>query len=160
MREMGGRYGRCPARLMIAELRRPPPEWLLGYLLVDSVHPGDLDQVKGVYHIQSRDGSLLFNSIGQLQMPESAAFSRHSRLERRTHMASTNQSSCNGVPLEVATVGLELAKTTVHFVGLDATGQLLTRRQHSKGTLLEVNSKVSPGRIGMGACYGIHHLGR
>ena len=26
-------------------------------------------------------------------------------------------------------------------------------------TLLEVNSKVRPCRIGMGACYGIHHLG-
>jgi len=160
VREMGGRYGRCLARLMIAELRRPPPEGLPGYLLVDSVHPGDLDQGKGVYHIQAWDGSLLFDSIGQLQMPESAAFSCHSRLERRTHMASTSQSSRNGVPLEVATVGLELTKTTVHFVGLDATGQLLTRRQHSKGTLLEVNSKVRSCRIGMGAGYGIHHLGR
>ena len=39
VREMGGRYGRCPARLMIAELRRPPPEGLLDCLRVDSVHP-------------------------------------------------------------------------------------------------------------------------
>ena len=75
-------------------------------------------------------------------------------------MASTSQSSRNGVPLEVATVGLELTKTTVHFVGLDATRQLLTRRQHSKDTLLEVNSKVRSCRTGMGAGYGIHYLGR
>ena len=66
-----------------------------------------------------------------------------------TIMASTQQSSRKSVCKEVATIGLDLAKTTVHFVGLDATGCVLTRRQYSKGKLLEVTAKMGPCRIGM-----------
>ena len=75
-------------------------------------------------------------------------------------MASTKQSSGTSVLKEVVTLGLDLAKTTVYFVGLDATGQVLTRRQYSKGKLLEVAAKMGPCRIGMEACCGSHHLGR
>ena len=75
-------------------------------------------------------------------------------------MTSTKQSSGTSVLKEVATLGLDLAKTAVHFVGLDATGQVLTRRQYSKGKLLEVTAKLGPCRIGMKACCGSHHLGR
>ena len=75
-------------------------------------------------------------------------------------MASTKQSSGTSVLKEVGTLGLDLAKTTAHFVGLDATGQVLTRRQYSKGKLLEVTAKMGPCRIGMEACCGSHHLGR
>ncbi len=75
-------------------------------------------------------------------------------------MASTKQSSRKSELKEVVTIGLDLAKTTVHCVGLDATGQVLTRRQYSKGKLLEVTAKMSPCRIGMEACCGAHYLGR
>ena len=75
-------------------------------------------------------------------------------------MASTKQSSRTSVLKEVVTIGLDLAKTTVHFVGLDVTGQVLRRRQYSKGKLLEVTAKMGPCRIGMEACCGSHHLGR
>ena len=75
-------------------------------------------------------------------------------------MGSTKQSSGTSVLKEVGTLGLNLAKTTAHFVGLDATGHVLTRRQYSKGKLLEVTAKLGPCRIGMEACCGAHHLGR
>lgn len=39
----------------IGERRRPSPEGQPGYLRVDTVHQGDLDGVKGVYHINAVD---------------------------------------------------------------------------------------------------------
>ena len=75
-------------------------------------------------------------------------------------MASTNHPSHTSVLKEVATVGLDLAKTAVHFVGLDASGQVITRRLYSKDKLLKVTATMNPCRIGMEACCGAHHLGR
>ncbi len=75
-------------------------------------------------------------------------------------MASTKPASRKSVLKEVATVGLDLAKTTVHFVGLGPTGQVLTRRQYSKAKLLEITATMGPCRIGMEACCGAHYLGR
>ncbi len=75
-------------------------------------------------------------------------------------MASSKQSSRTRVLKEVVTIGLDLAKTTVHFVGLDETGQVLTRRKYSKSKVLEVTAKMRPCRIGIEACCGSHHLGR
>ena len=75
-------------------------------------------------------------------------------------MASTQRASRKSVLNQVTTIGLDLAKTTVHFVGLNPAGQVLTRRQYSKGKLLEVTATVGPCRIGMEACCGAHHLGR
>ena len=60
----------------------------------------------------------------------------------------------------MATIRLDLAKTSVHFVGLDASGRVLTRLRYSKVKLAEVTAKMDPCRIGMEACCGAHHLGR
>ena len=61
---------------------------------------------------------------------------------------------------EVVKIGLDLAKSTVHFVGLNTAGQVLTRRQYSRGKLLEVTATMASCRIGMEACCESHHLGR
>ena len=44
-----------PTPVSIGERRRPEPEGRPGYLRVDTVHQGDLDGVKGVYHINAVD---------------------------------------------------------------------------------------------------------
>ena len=75
-------------------------------------------------------------------------------------MASTAHPSRRSVLKEVATIGLDLAKTAVHFVGLDTSGQVFTRRLYSKDKLLKVTATMSPCRIGMETCCGAHHLGR
>ena len=76
------------------------------------------------------------------------------------NMTNTPRLSRRSVLNEVATIGLDLAKNSVFFVGLDASGQVRTRRQYSKTKLLAVTSALSPCRIGMEACCGAHHLGR
>ena len=44
-----------PRTVKIGERRKPNPEGEPGYLRVDSVHQGDLDGVKGLYHINAVD---------------------------------------------------------------------------------------------------------
>jgi hypothetical protein len=44
-----------PAKVMIGERRRPEPNGKPGYIRIDTVHQGDLDGVKGVYHINAVD---------------------------------------------------------------------------------------------------------
>ena len=44
-----------PARVRIGERRKPRAEGRPGFLRIDTVHQGDLDGVKGVYHINAVD---------------------------------------------------------------------------------------------------------
>ena len=54
-------------QVTIAERRRPRPQGLPGYLRVDSVHQGDLGQVKGVYHINMVDEVTQFQFVGSVE---------------------------------------------------------------------------------------------
>jgi len=44
-----------PKRLKIGERRKPQPHGQPGYIRIDTVHQGDLDKQKGVYHINAVD---------------------------------------------------------------------------------------------------------
>lgn len=44
-----------PTQVAIGKRRRPQPEGQPGYLRIDTVHQGDLDGIKGVYHINAVD---------------------------------------------------------------------------------------------------------
>ena len=57
----GYRRHRCqvdktrPAKSAIGERRKPAPDGRPGWLRVDTVHQGDLDRIKGLYHINAVD---------------------------------------------------------------------------------------------------------
>ena len=53
-----------PAKISIAERRRPDPQGRPGYLRVDTVHQGDWDGHKGVYHINSVDAVTQWEVVG------------------------------------------------------------------------------------------------
>ena len=53
-----------PTRIAIGERRRPEPQGRPGYLRVDTVHQGDLDGVKGVYHINIVDEVTQWEIVG------------------------------------------------------------------------------------------------
>lgn len=50
--------------MAIGERRKPNPEHKPGYLRVDTVHPGDLDGIKGVYHINAVDQETQWQVLG------------------------------------------------------------------------------------------------
>ena len=56
-----------PVRVNIGERRRPRPEGRPGFLRVDSVHQGDLDRLKGLYHINLVDEITQFQFIGSVE---------------------------------------------------------------------------------------------
>jgi transposase InsO family protein len=53
-----------PTKVSIAERRRPEPQGRPGYLRVDTVHQGDWDGHKGVYHINSVDAVTQWEVVG------------------------------------------------------------------------------------------------
>ncbi len=56
-----------PVKVNIGERRKPFPEGRPGFLRVDSVHQGDLDGVKGLYHINLVDEVTQFQFIGSVE---------------------------------------------------------------------------------------------
>lgn len=55
-----------PVQVMIGERRRPDPQGKPGYLRVDTVHQGDMDGVKGVYHINAVDEVTQWQVVGSV----------------------------------------------------------------------------------------------
>ena len=62
-----------PAAVAIGERKRPQPEGRPGFLRVDSVHQGDLDGVKGVYHINAVDEVTQWQVVGAVSQISEAA---------------------------------------------------------------------------------------
>ena len=60
----------------------------------------------------------------------------------------------------MATVGIDLAKTVLHAVAMDAGGKVVQRRKLDRGRLLEWLANQGPCLVGMEACAGAHHLAR
>lgn len=56
-----------PIKTNIGERRKPFPEGRPGFLRVDSVHQGDLDGVKGIYHINLIDEVTQFQFVGSVE---------------------------------------------------------------------------------------------
>lgn len=56
-----------PVRVAIGERRKPRPQGRPGFLRVDSVHQGDLDGIKGLYHINLVDEVTQFQFVGSVQ---------------------------------------------------------------------------------------------
>lgn len=56
-----------PVQVAIGERRQPYPQGRPGYLRVDSVHQGDLDGLKGLYHINLVDEVTQFQFVGSLE---------------------------------------------------------------------------------------------
>jgi transposase InsO family protein len=56
-----------PTPIAIGERRKPEPEGRAGYLRVDTVHQGDLDGVKGVYHINLVDEVTQWEIVGAVE---------------------------------------------------------------------------------------------
>lgn len=56
-----------PVKIQIGERRKPAPQGSPGFLRVDSVHQGDLDGIKGLYHINLVDEVTQFQFVGSVE---------------------------------------------------------------------------------------------
>jgi transposase len=62
--------------------------------------------------------------------------------------------------MELFTLGIDLAKTTFHLVGMNQRGEVLVRKRLSRTQLLHFTANLKVELIGMEACGGSHFLGR
>ena len=60
----------------------------------------------------------------------------------------------------VTTIGLDIAKSVFQVHGVDATGQVLVRRQFKRRYVLAFFQKLPPCLIGIEACASSHHWSR
>lgn len=62
--------------------------------------------------------------------------------------------------MQIASIGIDLGKTTFHLVALGPAGQVLVRRRFSQKQLLIFTANLVSSLIGLEACSGAHFLGR
>jgi transposase len=58
--------------------------------------------------------------------------------------------------MEIHTIGIDLAKTIFHLVGVNARGEVVVRKKCSRNQLLRFTSNLRVSLIGMEACGGSH----
>ena len=61
--------------------------------------------------------------------------------------------------MQVASVGIDLGKTTFHLVALDDHGNIVIKRKFSRKQLLAYTANLPSALIGIEACSGAHFLG-
>ena len=61
--------------------------------------------------------------------------------------------------MHIASIGIDLGKTTFHLVALGAHGKLLLRKKFSRVQLLAYTANLPSSLIGLEACAGAHRLG-
>lgn len=66
-RARGRKAATCATKTKIGLRRRPDPQGLPGFIRVDTVHQGDRDGVKGLYHINAVDEVTQFESVGSVE---------------------------------------------------------------------------------------------
>jgi DNA-binding transcriptional ArsR family regulator len=66
-RQRGSMDKTRPVQVAIGQRRKPHPDGRPGFLRVDSVHQGDLDGIKGLYHINLVDEVTQFQFVGSVE---------------------------------------------------------------------------------------------
>ena len=61
--------------------------------------------------------------------------------------------------MQIASVGIDLGKTTFHLVALGERNKVLVRKKFSRAPLLTYTANLPASLIGLEACAGAHFLG-
>ena len=62
--------------------------------------------------------------------------------------------------MQIATIGIDIGKSSFHIVGLDVRGEIVLRRRCTRKQLMRDLVNLPPCLVGMEACCGAHHLGQ
>jgi transposase len=61
--------------------------------------------------------------------------------------------------MQIASIGIDLGKTTFHLVALDDHGAIVIRKKFSRKQLLAYTANLSASLVGIEACSGAHFIG-
>jgi transposase len=62
--------------------------------------------------------------------------------------------------MHIASIGIDIGKTTFHLVALNEHGSIVVRKKFSRSALLTYTANLSSSLIGMETCGGAHFLAR
>jgi transposase len=62
--------------------------------------------------------------------------------------------------MQIASIGIDIGKTTFHLVALNEHGSIVVRKKFSRSALLTYTANLSSSLIGMETCGGAHYLAR
>ena len=81
---------------------------------------------------------------------------------RRHHRAKATAvaQSQGGHPMQISTVGIDLAKRVFQIHGVDQDGNVVLRKQLRRAQVLNFLAKLPPCLVGMEACGTSHYWGR
>src|SRR6516162_3521603 len=63
------------------------------------------------------------------------------------------------ITMHIASIGIDLGKTTFHLVALGERNKILVRRKFSRSQLLAYTANLPASLIGLEACAGAHFMG-
>src|SRR5271166_5756467 len=61
--------------------------------------------------------------------------------------------------MQIASIGIDLGKTTFHLVALDDSGKVVARKKFTRKQLLAYTANLQSSLIGIEACGGAHFIG-
>src|SRR5271166_5654577 len=61
--------------------------------------------------------------------------------------------------MQIASIGIDLGKTTFHLVALDDSGKVVARKKFTRKQLLAYTANLQSSLIGIEACAGAHFIG-
>src|SRR5262244_446373 len=61
--------------------------------------------------------------------------------------------------MHIASIGIDLGKTTFHLIALGERNKILLRKRFSRSQLLAYTARLPLSLIGLEACAGAHYLG-
>src|SRR5262245_23157229 len=61
---------------------------------------------------------------------------------------------------KLSVVGIDLAKSLFHLVGMDERGKIILRQRLARGEVMSFMAKLPRGLVGMEECGGAHSWGR
>jgi len=61
--------------------------------------------------------------------------------------------------MQIASIGIDLGKTTFHLVALDDHGNIVIRKKFSRRQLLAYTANLPTSLVGIEACSGAHFIG-
>src|SRR6202045_3720967 len=83
-----------------------------------------------------------------------------SRQRDSDRLIVVNESHQGAVPMQITTIGLDIAKNVFQVHGIDAAEKVVVRKQLRRGQMLAFFKALPPCLVGMEACATSHYWAR
>ena len=119
-----------PTTINIGERRKPYPSGKPGYLRIDSVHQGDLDKEKGVYHINIVDEITQWEIVGSVE-----------KISER-YLAPLLKDLLSQFPFQIIEFHSDNGSEFINYAVADLLNKLLIKQTKSRARQCNDNAQI------------------